>query len=71
VRDTRIVVTGDHPPAIDVRRRVRPIEPIDPEPRMLRPYPYPTPYPAESFEDIFERRQPGPYYGPRYWNGPR
>jgi hypothetical protein len=70
VRDTRIVVTGDHPPAIDVRRRMRPIEPIEPEPGMLQPYPtpYPAPYSGESFEDIFERRQPGPYYGPRYWD---
>jgi lipoprotein-anchoring transpeptidase ErfK/SrfK len=69
VGDTRIVVTGDHPPRIDVRRRVRPMEPIEPGPRMLRPYPDRAPYPSESFEDVFERGQPGPYYGPRYWGG--
>jgi L,D-transpeptidase catalytic domain len=72
VRDTRIVVTGDHPPAIEVRQRIRPIEPGAPEPRMLPPggpystYSVPAPYRGESFEDIFERRQPGPYYGPHY-----
>jgi hypothetical protein len=75
---TRIVVTGGHPPAVDVRRRIRPIErapeprmlePVEPAPGMLPPYPGPAPYPGQSFEDIFERRQPGPYYGPRYWDG--
>ena len=66
VGTTRIVVMGDQPPAVDVQYRVRPIEPIERGPRMVRPYPGPAPYPGESFEDIFERGRPGPYFGPRY-----
>jgi L,D-transpeptidase-like protein len=73
VGDTRIIVTGGQPPATDVRRRVRPIEPaprvlepIEPAPRMPPHYLHPAPYQGESFDDIFERRRPGPYYGPRY-----
>jgi hypothetical protein len=62
VRDTRIVVTGDHPPATSVRRRIRPIES---EERMLRPRPY------DSFEDVFERGRPDADYGPRDWDGVR
>jgi hypothetical protein len=68
VGNTRIVVTGDHPPPVDVRYRVRPIEPIERAPGMVRPYPGPAPYPGENFEDSFERGRPGPYYGPRYWD---
>jgi hypothetical protein len=69
VGNTHIIVTGDHPPMVDVRQRLRPLQPGEPAPHVLRPYPDRAPYPGESFEDTFERGQPGPYYGPRYWGG--
>jgi hypothetical protein len=71
VGNTRIVVTGDQPPAVAVHYRARPIEPVEPierGPRMVRPYPGPMPYRGESFEDVFERGRPGPYFGPRYYD---